>query len=73
MRDESNHDHLYDQEGSMAKNKGLSAHGTLHSRPCTYLKDSGSKIKILESKSDKTLKVSWNPTNHTLAFGGDNE
>jgi hypothetical protein len=57
----------------MAKNKGLSAHGAMHSRPCTYLKDSGSKIKILESKSDKTLKVAWNPTNHTLAFGGDNE
>jgi transducin (beta)-like 1 len=73
MRDESKHDHLYDQDGLMAKNKGLSAHGALHSRPCTYLKDSGSKIKILESKSDKTLKVSWNPTNHTLAFGGDNE
>ena len=73
MKDEAKQEYIYDQEGSMAKNKGLAAHGALHSRPSTYLKDNGSKIKILDSKSDKTLKVSWNPTNHTLAFGGDNE
>jgi hypothetical protein len=39
----------------------------------TYLQDSASKIKILESQSDKSLRVAWSPKNHKLVFGGDKE
>jgi WD40 repeat protein len=74
MEDESKNEHGYDmQESVMSKSKGIPAHGASYPRQSTFLQDSGSKIKILESSSTKTLKVAWNPKNHLLAFGGDKE
>lgn len=74
MEDESKNEHGYDMpESVMSKSKGMASHGASYSRQSTFLQDSGSKIKILESSSDKTLKVAWNPKNHLLAFGGDKE
>lgn len=73
MQDESKHSDPYGSHGGMAKNKGSIPHGSLHNRPVTFLQDSASKIKILESKSDKSLRVAWSPKNHKLVFGGDKE
>lgn len=71
MQDESKNN--FDaQDSSMAKSKGMAGHGS-YSRQSTFLQNNGAKVKILESDSDKTLKVAWNPKNHLLSFGGDNE
>ena len=78
MQDVSNKEHNYG-ESVMAKSKAsaldLRAQSMNNSYPhqSTFLQDSGSKIKILQSSSEKTLKVAWNPKNHYLAFGGDKE
>jgi transducin (beta)-like 1 len=72
MQDESKHAE-YDAAGSlMSKNKGEIVHGASSVRQTALLQDSGSKLKILQSNSDTSVKVAWNPKNHMLAFGGDN-
>ena len=74
MQDESKNDQDSGMpDAGMMKSKGDLAHGVAHARQSTFLQDSGSKIKLLESTSDTTLKVAWNPKNHMLAFGGDKE
>ena len=74
MQDESKQDMGYDmQDSSMAKGKGASSLGKSYERQSTFFQNSGSKIKVLESASDKTLKCAWNPKSHLLAFGGDKE
>lgn len=74
MQDETKNDQDFGmQDDGMMKSKGELVHGAAHSRQSTFLQDTGSKIKLLESTSDTTLKVAWNPKNHMLAFGGDKE
>lgn len=74
MQDESKQEMPYDMHDStMAKGKGVSGLGSSYARQSTFLQNSGSKIKILESSSDKILKCAWNPKSHLLAFGGDKE
>ena len=73
MEDESKKEEYDPNDSKMSKTKGSTNYGNSQSRPSSYLQDSGSKVKILESKSNKTLKVAWNPKNHNLVFGGDNE
>lgn len=48
-------------------------HNTTFSRQSSLLADNGNKVKVLNSVSERTLKVAWNPKNHKLAFGGENE
>jgi WD40 repeat protein len=77
MQDESKGN--YDiHESNMSKSKGgMIAENRIQnskfSRQSSLLTDNGNKLKILNSASDRTLKVAWNPKNHKLAFGGDNE
>lgn len=74
MQDESKKESQYDMQDSlMSKSKGVTGLGNNYSRQSVFLQNTGSKIKILESVSDKTLKCAWNPKNHLLAFGGDNQ
>ena len=67
MEEEKNANRDYDMHdstvmkskvGSDARNQNISSS---YSRQSTLLQNNGSKIKILESISDKTLKVAWNP------------
>lgn len=79
MEEEKNVNRSYDaHDSAMMKSKGASdVHNqniaSSFSRQSTFLQNNGSEVKILESFSDKTLKVAWNPRNHNLAFGGDKE
>jgi len=73
MQDESKKEEYDLGNSKMSRSSSNPAYGSAQSRPSSYLQNTESKIKILESKSNKTLKVAWNPSNHLLAFGGDNE
>lgn len=81
MQDETARERNYAmQDSMMAKSKGNSSldlrtqnMSNMYSRQSTFLQDTGSKIKVLQSASEKTLKVAWNPKKHQLAFGGDKE
>lgn len=58
-------------KGNMMGESGMQ-HPTF-SRQATLLTTNGNKTKVIETISDRTIKVAWNPTNHWLAFGGDKE
>lgn len=78
MQDESKGNNYGMQDSVMSKGKGgVAAESgigrTSFSRPSTLLQNNGNKMKVLESHSNKTLKVSWNPKNNILAYGGNNE
>lgn len=78
MQDESKGNNYGMPDVSMSKGKGgiTSDSGigrSSFSRPSTLLQNNGNKVKVLESSSNKTLKVAWNPKNNMLAYGGDNE
>lgn len=72
MQDESKKEEYPTTGSQTAKGKPGNVYGASNTRKSSFLQNSESKIKILESESNKTLKVSWNPKNHMLAFGGDN-
>lgn len=66
MEEEKNVSKDYAYDSAMMRSKGGSDMrnqniGSSYSRQSTFLQNNGSKIKILESFSDKTLKVAWNP------------
>lgn len=67
MEEEKNTNRDYDMhDSSMMKSKGGSDVrnqniSSSYSRQSTFLQNNGSKIKILESYSEKTLKIAWNP------------
>lgn len=77
MQDESKGN--YDMQSSLmskSKDNAISDSVMQHtpfSRQVSLLQDNGNKIRILQSESERTMKVSWNPKNHLLAFGGDKE
>ena len=72
MEDEAKKEEYEPNDSKMSQSKGSTVYGSSHSRPSNYLQDSDSKVKILQSKSNKTLKVAWNPKNNKLVYGGDN-
>mmetsp|Transcript_5004 Transcript_5004/g.4795 ORF Transcript_5004/g.4795 Transcript_5004/m.4795 type:complete len:123 (-) Transcript_5004:938-1306(-) len=73
MEDESRKEEFDPTHPKMATGRPGGVYGAAPVRKSSFLENSESKIKILESKSNKTLKVAWNPKNHMLVFGGDNE
>jgi len=72
MEDESKKEEYDPSDSNMAKNRGSGVYGANDSHGNDILRDNDTKLKILESKSNKTLKVAWNPKNHKLVYGGDN-
>ena len=79
MKDEESvHKDFSMKDSTMLKPKGgldlrNQNSSSFKSKETYFLQNRGTKMKILESTSDKTLKVWWNPKNHYLAFGGDKE
>lgn len=67
MEDESKKE----EDDSMRGNTSAAVYGASKGAKESNLQTTGSKIKILESKSNQTLRIAWNPKNHMLAFGGD--
>jgi len=66
MHDDLAHRQDYEPvDSSMAKSKGGihdgKSQGGGFSRQSTYLQNNGAKIKVLESKSDLTLRMAWSP------------
>jgi len=73
MQDEAKNQDNAPSDLKVPRSNDKDGYGSSKLHPSSYLQNSESKIKILESQSNKTLKVSWNPKNHMLAFGGDNQ
>ena len=52
---------------------GSQTSNSLQTKHQTLLQNNGSSLKVLESISEKTLKLSWNPKNYSLVFWGDQQ
>ncbi|CAI2364332.1 unnamed protein product [Moneuplotes crassus] len=73
MEDDSKKQELKPPDSKMALNNQDSVYGATHLQKSSFLQNYESRVRILVTKSTKTLKVAWNPKRHMLAFGGDNE